>query len=105
MDEQDYPIQHFQHMTLLASSLKSLPAEIVEHRYDYESFGSWFIVLRTKGVRLRLAFDGKDSVYSIERSQARKRPDTWTEPRWLDLPAGDSFPVSALVAAVVEAAV
>jgi len=104
MDAQDYPIRHFEHMTLLASSLKSLSAQVIEHQYHYDSFGSWLIVLRTKGVRLRLSFDGKESAYSIERSDARKPPDTWVERRWLDLPSGDSFPLPSLVASVVEAA-
>jgi hypothetical protein len=104
VDSQDYPIQHLESMTLLASELKNLPAQILQHQYSYESFGSWAIVLRAKGVRLRIAFDGKESAYSIERSHARKPPDSWSEPRWLEVPGGETFPLSALVAAVMEAA-
>ena len=104
MDSQDYPIQHFERMALLTSSLRSLPAELLHHQYSYETFGSWAIVLRIQGLRLRLSFDGRDSAYSIERSQSRNLPDLWGEARWLDLSRGDPFPISEMVAALIEAA-
>ena len=104
VDSQDYPIQHLEHMALLASSLKNLPAQILHHQYSYESFGSWALALRIKGVRLRLSFDGKESAYAIERSTARKLPDSWSERCWLNIATGEAFPLSELLAAVLEAA-
>lgn len=40
MDEQDYPIRHFQEMTSLARTLKAVPAQVLAYNYSYESFGS-----------------------------------------------------------------
>ena len=104
MEAQEYPVQHFEQMARLAESLKELPAQIQEHSYSYESFGSWTVIARLKGVRLRVSFDGRDSVYSVERSESRKPPDRWGAASRLSAPGDEAFPLSAIVAAVVDSA-
>ena len=67
MESQDYPIAHFAEMSALAKALKPLPAQILEHCYHYSSFGSWWLVLRHRGIPLRVVFDGKELTLRIER--------------------------------------
>ncbi len=105
MEAFDYPIHHFQHMGQLSESLKELPAEVRDHRYSYETFGSWTMVVRYKGVRIRVAFDGRDSAYSVERSSSRKSPDQWEERVWLEVSSSsDEFPVSTILDGIMSCA-
>ena len=105
MDSQDYPIRHFQQVAELARRLKTLPAQVEEHSYSYSSFGSWVTVVRCKGVRLRVVFDGRESDYSIQRSSTREPPDVWGETLWRqDVKPGVDFPEDDLVAAIAKCA-
>jgi len=74
MESQDYPIAHFERMTCLAHALKKLPAQILEHRYSGESFGSWYMTLRHKGQVSQLVYDGRDDHLGLRRSSDRKPP-------------------------------
>ena len=74
MEAHDYPIVHFERMRALAHALKSLPAQILEHSYSGESFGSWYVVVRYKGAVSQLVFDGRDSLLGLRRSGDRKVP-------------------------------
>ncbi len=58
----------------LAYALKALPAQILEHEYSYESFGSWYLVFRHKGCVGRLVFDGHESELVLQKSKDRKTP-------------------------------
>lgn len=61
-------------------NLEKLPAELYEMSYSPGSFGNWIIVIRNKGKRFRIIFDGRDGFISIEISSSRKTPDLeWTE--------------------------
>ena len=103
MEAQDYPIRHFEQMTRLAAALRELPAQIQEHSYSYESYGSWTALVKYKGVRMRIVFDGRDGHYSIQRSSSRKPPDSWGEPIWqLERGPVSDFPESELVNAIAE---
>ena len=77
MDAQDYPIRHFQEMERLATTLKGVPAQVLDHDYSYESFGSWSMTIRYKGRALRLTFDGKEREYRLETSATAKAPYSW----------------------------
>lgn len=77
MDDQDYPIRHFEEMARLAAALKGLPAQVLDHSYHYESFGSWAVTIRYQGRPLRLTFDGKERAYRIEESATRRAPYSW----------------------------
>jgi hypothetical protein len=104
MSALDYAIQHFQRMAELAEALKALPAEILEHHYHYSTMGSWWTLLRCKGVRMQLVFDGRDDLYSLQCSAARKPPDAWGPDFWTRSDPGREIPVAEIVHAVREAA-
>jgi hypothetical protein len=77
MAPQDFPIVHFGQMTRLARALGQLSAQILEHAYSSESFGSWQITLRYKGKVAEVSFDRRDGVLEIRRSSDRKAPYTF----------------------------
>ena len=105
MDAQDYPIRHFEQIARFAAALRELPAQVEEHSYSYESFGSWVIVVRYKGRRMRVVFDGRDSDFSIQRSSSRTSPDKWGETCWRRVcESRDQFPESDIVDAIVKCA-
>lgn len=74
MEAQDHPIAHFESIARLAHALKALPAQILEHEYSCESFGSWYLVFRRKGVVGRLVFDGHENELVMQKSKDRKPP-------------------------------
>ena len=78
MDPQDYPIRHFQEMGRLATLLKGLPAQVLDHDYSYESFGSWSMTIRCNGHPLRVTFDGKEREYHLEKSATPRTPYSWS---------------------------
>jgi hypothetical protein len=104
MEAQDYPVRHFEQMARLAESFRELPAQVEQHSYSYESFGSWAVIVRFKDVRLRVSFDGRDSVCFVERSESRKPPDKWGPARLLPASGEQAFPLSPIIAAVVDSA-
>jgi hypothetical protein len=90
MPEQDLPIRHFQAMVDLATSLKAVPALVLDSSYSYEAFGSWSITFRCKGVTARVVYDGKEQEVSFEHSRTRKAPHEWDEVVWRRAhPSGD----------------
>ena len=82
LEAQDYPIEHFELMRQLALALKDLPAQIQDHGYSYESFGSWYVVVRCKGVYWRFGLDGKEGMFFLQRSSSRKPPHHWSGVDW-----------------------
>jgi len=74
VEPQDYPILHFERMSRLAVALKALPAQIIEHQYFGESFGSWHVVVRHGGLVSQLVYDGRDDHVGLRRSSDRKPP-------------------------------
>jgi hypothetical protein len=90
MEEQDFPIGHFESMARLATNLKAVPVQVLEHGYHYEAFGSWSLVVRCKGTPLRVVFDGREAEYRIERSTSRKNPYRWEQPVWRHASGSDS---------------
>jgi hypothetical protein len=77
MEPQDYPISHFDGMSRLGHALKALPAQILDHRYSYELFGSWCVVIRYKGKVAQFSYDGKENYLGVRRSPDRKHPYTY----------------------------
>ena len=98
MEAQDHPIAHFERMCRLAHALKALPAQILDHNYSYESFGSWYVVVRYKGVVSQLIFDGRDNHLGLRRSADRKPPYQYGVEQTIESGAG----VDALEIAVIE---
>ncbi|MFN3653239.1 MAG: hypothetical protein ACK47B_26960 [Armatimonadota bacterium] len=103
MSASDQPTQHFQQMAALAEALQSLRAEISEHHYHGETSGSWWVLVRYQGVRMQLAFDGRDSLLTLRCSASRMRPDDWGPGVWTKLHREAMFPVSEIVRAIQEA--
>lgn len=68
MDDPDNQLRHFREMVELAEALRTLPADILSHEYAYEAFGSWFVVVRCNGVRMRLVFDSVGETASTDSS-------------------------------------
>ena len=54
--------EHLSLVTRLTRELDTLPAEVLAQEYQYESFGSWYMVVKRKGQHFRIDFDGKDRV-------------------------------------------
>jgi hypothetical protein len=82
MEPQDDPVLHLSRMAEFASALRALPAQVLEHNYSYEAFGSWSVVLRYQGVPLRVVFDGKERHVSVQRSPSSRAPYEWEDPTW-----------------------
>lgn len=78
MDTEDSPIRHFQEMDMLTTTLKDLLAQVLDHDYSWESFGSWSLTIRYKGRRLRLTFDGKEGAYRLETLTTAQVPHSWS---------------------------
>jgi hypothetical protein len=70
MESHEYPQRHFQAMTKLAGDLRAVPAQIIEHAYNYGAFGSWWTTVQRKGFVFRIAFDGKERQLTLERAGA-----------------------------------
>ena len=69
MESQEDPLRHFQGMVKLASELRSLPAQILEHTYNYSAFGSWWTTVQRKGITFRVVFDGKEGQMRLEQAR------------------------------------
>lgn len=69
-------------MKELALGLKALPAQVLDHKYSYESFGSWSLLFRYKGRPFRIVFDGKEEKCALERGVGRKAPYDWQCTLW-----------------------
>jgi hypothetical protein len=100
MESQDYPVLHFSQMAEFASALKALPAQVLEHDYSYEAFGSWSMAVRYRGVPLRVVFDGKDGHVSVQRSASRNAPYVWEAPTWEQAVGPDALRLRDLVEVV-----
>jgi len=77
MDSHDYPATHFRAMAELATRLGELPAQVLEHQYSYNHFGSWWMTVLFRGTTFRFVFDGKDRQWVFERGGEYGRPDDW----------------------------
>ena len=90
MEPHDYPIRHFAALAAFATALKAIPAQVLDCAYSYESFGSWSITLRCKGITVRAIHDGREREVSLQRARTRKPPHEWDEPLWRRLlPSGE----------------
>jgi hypothetical protein len=55
-----------------------MPAQVLEHSYTYESFGSWWSIVRFKGIPYRIVLDGRDRELVVERSFSPRPPYDWS---------------------------
>jgi hypothetical protein len=82
MEAQDYPAVHFERMRELTRALRVLPAQVLDHEYRYESFGSWCLTVRYEGQVAQLVYDGRDSALGLRRSDERKPPYQFGPNEW-----------------------
>jgi hypothetical protein len=61
-------------MRCLAVALKAASVQILDHHYSYDTFGSWHLVLKHKGIVTQLAYDVRDSYLGLRRAPERKPP-------------------------------
>lgn len=88
MDPQNYPAVHFERMRELTSVLRGLPAQVLNHEYRYESFGSWCLTLRYVGQVAQLVYDGRESALALRRAEERKPPYQFGPIEWEAAGAG-----------------
>jgi len=74
MTSYDYPIEHFQMMVEISTHLQQIPAQLLEHNYNYQAFGSWFFIFRRSGTKYRITFDGRDCSLLLEKAVSEKPP-------------------------------
>lgn len=103
MEAHDYPLAHFNGMTRLAEALKSIPAQLLEHQYSYETFGSWAVAIRYMGQTSRFVFDGRDRHLAIQRSADRKPPYTYGAEQTVGEGVHFGEPDAAAIAAICRA--
>ena len=70
----DYPIEHFQMMAEISTRLQQIPAQLLEHNYNYQAFGSWFFTFRSSGTKYRITFDGRDHSVGLEKAISEATP-------------------------------
>ena len=102
MKAQDYPIAHFDFLSKLTVALETMPAQLLEHRYDYEYFGSWALSVRYSGNVINFSFDGKEYSLNVSYSSNRKPPYEFGSPVVVELPLEDGILSDLALEAVCE---
>ena len=91
-------MRHFQAMAKLAADLRTVPAQILEHAYNYGAFGSWWTTVQRKGFTFRIVFDGKERQLRLESTGTATGAGSWEAlASW---PMGDDDGVTAIRQAV-----
>jgi hypothetical protein len=80
MEDQDYIISHFELMHKLAIYFSTLPALIIEEKYDYQVFGSWWCIFKKAGIIYRMCYDGRDYSLSLDVNLINR--NTGPESNW-----------------------
>jgi len=81
VEREDAHGRHFRQMTRLAEQPRGLPAQILDHRYTPEAFGSWSLTVRSSGRLFRIVVEGRDRERIVEHSHARH----WLQADWSPL--------------------
>lgn len=102
MESHDYPIEHFELMRELATQLKSVSILILEHNYNYESFGSWWFTFMLRGERYRIVYDGKNYFLNLEQNIGRGFKAEWREVAGKELSERDANNVSSAVSSLLS---
>jgi hypothetical protein len=76
MEAHEYPVRHFEMMAVIAEKAAGLGAQLLEHTYDYNHFGSWWFVCSYRNQYYRCVFDGRDGNIRLERS-VDPRANVW----------------------------
>ncbi len=68
---------HLSTMVDFVAHAATIPAEVREQAYSYDSFGSWRVVLWYNGRVLQVRWEGKERTLSVERAGSRTPPFDW----------------------------
>lgn len=58
-------MEHTELLDKLANKCKEIGVTLYEHSYNYQVFGSWYVVVGTPHHRMRFSWDGKESYLGI----------------------------------------
>jgi hypothetical protein len=83
MEAKDYIISHFDLMHKLALYFGTLSAIIIEEKYDYNTFGSWWCIFKKSGILYRLIYDGRDYALYLQINMNNK--NIGQELNWKDI--------------------
>ena len=83
------PLDHFESMAWLVKELAPAQIELHEHQYSPRAFGSFFVILAKGRREVRVAWDGRDAVLSIDFRE--NRGDTWTHDARISVPGGEGL--------------
>jgi len=59
--------------------LNEAGVKLLEHKYAYESFGSWIIKVMFKGERYRMIYDGRDACVYLQKNMELGLKEDWHE--------------------------
>jgi hypothetical protein len=68
--------EHLRLIIRLSEILELLPAQLVAHDYNHETFGSWSVLIRRGGAWFNITFDGKDRILLIWKTVPPGEPRT-----------------------------
>ncbi len=102
MKAQDYSIAHFEFMSRIVGSLEALPAQLLNHEYSAEHFGSWAFSVRYKGEVASVSCDGRDFTLWIRYSTERKAPYDYGPEVQIVLDESDPIDSQATVRRIFE---
>lgn len=63
-------------VAIFEKKLASVPAELLDFRFQATAFGSWYLVVKKSGKQLRLVYDGRDGRYDL---QITGSGDSWND--------------------------
>jgi len=89
---------HFRLILELIERLRLLPAELREHTYSDDSFGSWTATLLYKGTMVRIVCDRREREVVVQRSASRKPPHTWEPVVRLEVAASSTLDQDVILA-------
>ena len=69
-------LAYFADMAAFGERTGAIPAEVREHSWSCDAFGSWS-VLRCGGRAVRVLWDGKEDELVVERAVSRTAPYEW----------------------------
>jgi hypothetical protein len=63
-------------MAIFDKQLTSVPAELLDFRFQASAFGSWYLVLKKSGKQFRVVYEGRDGRYYF---QSLVSGDDWSD--------------------------
>jgi hypothetical protein len=83
------PVDHFESVAWLLKELAPARIELHEHQYSRRAFGSFVVVLTSGRKEVRLTWDGRDAVLSVDFRQSRS--ETWTHDANISVSNGEGL--------------